>query len=207
VAKLPWPPEPARLREVQTELHRVATSTLLWRLHETVGPHVLPWNALRRFGPVSHSRFDPHNLPPRRQRLGVFYVTLDVATAVAERFQVSRRVDTRHGSPHLTGWKPTRVLQLLDLTSTWPVRAGASHAINTGRRDVTRAWARAIASAWPDLDALWYASSMTGRPCLALFSPAEDAVPGVPIFSEPLAHPGMQPWLAQACREIGYQLL
>jgi hypothetical protein len=48
---------------------------------------------------------------------------------------------------------------------------------------------------------------MTGRPCVTLFDPAADALPSEPSFSEPLAHPGLRPWLAAACRDIGYQLL
>jgi hypothetical protein len=96
---------------------------------------------------------------------------------------------------------------LLDLTGEWPVRAGASHVINTGRRDVTRAWARTITKAWPDLDGLWHTSSMTGRPCVTIFNPAADAIPATPAFSEPLDHPGLRPWVAAASDLIGYGLL
>ncbi|HEV8055113.1 MAG TPA: RES family NAD+ phosphorylase [Nocardioidaceae bacterium] len=207
MAKLPLPPSPSQLRRIGVELRPESAHTVFWRVHHTMGSHVVPWNALRRYGPVARCRFDPHEPPARDQAVGVCYLAADVPTALAEFCQLTRTVNVRRKAPHLTGLSVARPLQLLDLTGRWPLRAGASQAINTGRRDVTRAWARAITSAWPDLDGLRHASSMTGRPCVTLFDPAADALPSEPSFSEPLAHPGLRPWLAAACRDIGYQLL
>jgi len=207
VVELPLPPQPAVLRAVGAELHRCARSTTLWRLHDTVGDHVLPWDALRTYGPIERCRFDPHDPPPRQQTAGVCYLALDLPTALAEFFQDTRVINTRRSAPHLTAFQPRRGLRLLDLTGEWPVRAGASHVINTGRRDITRAWARAITAAWPELDGLWHTSSMTGRPCVTIFNPAADAVPAAPAFSEPLDHPGLRLWVAAASDLIGYGLL
>lgn len=207
MAKLPHPPPPAVLLASEPEIVAVAPHTVLWRIHDTVGPYVTGWNSLRHFGPVARARFDPHEPPPHLQDAGVYYTALDVPTALAEVFQLTRVVDVRRRSPHLTGMQLTRTLNVLDLSGAWPVRAGASHAIGSGRRDVSRAWARAIVAAWPELDGLWHLSSMTGKPCLTVFNPGADALPDTPVFSEPLDHPGLRPWLAAGCKLIGYRLL
>lgn len=204
--KLPCPPPPDRLRNLGTDLHTLPAESVLWRLHNTVGSHVLAWNALRRFGPTS-SRFDPHTPPPHTQARGVTYLAADLATALAERFQEDRTVDRRFGSPHLTAFATTTALDLLNLTGAWPLRVGASHAINTGRRDVSRQWARAIVTAWPDTAGLWHTSSMTARPCVVLYDPGAPAVPERPDFSVPLHHPGLTGRLVAATTEIGYRLL
>ncbi|MGZ4619168.1 MAG: RES domain-containing protein [Frankiaceae bacterium] len=135
------------------------------------------------------------------------YSALDLPTALAERFQTSRTVDRRRAGPVMVGWPVSRQLRLLDLAAQWPLRLGASHVINTGRRDVCRAWARALFLSWPDADGLWHTSSMTGRPCVTLWGRAADSFPARPDFAELLAHPGLAPWLADACLTIGYRLL
>jgi RES domain len=211
MAKLPVPPPRERLRAVGADLVAdlvaVARHTHLVRVHDTVGEHVVPWDCLRRYGPVARCRFDPHDPPPHLQPSGVSYLSLDLPTALAERFQETRVVNRRRRGPQLTVFRPTRTIRLLDLTGEWPVRAGASHAINTARRDICRAWARTIVTAWPDLDGLWHTSSMTASPAVTLFDPAADVFPSHPVLSEPLSHPGLAPWLAEACLRIGYRLL
>lgn len=84
-------------------------------------------------GPGRRMRFDPHLPPPRVQDRGVCYTAFDLPTAIAEVFQETRAVNLRRGAPWLTAWLPSRPLRLLDLTGLWPLRNGASHAINTGR--------------------------------------------------------------------------
>lgn len=84
---------------------------------------------MRSYGPLRDMRFDPHpDGPPRASEEGVLYTAGDIATALAEIYQRTRIIDTTTGTPYLTGWRPTRLLRLLDLTGDWPVRAGASHA-------------------------------------------------------------------------------
>jgi hypothetical protein len=207
LVKLPAPPPAADLVATGADIVAVAHHTVLWRVYRTAGRHPRAWDAFRRFGPVASCRFDPHLPPPREQDEGVLYTALDVPTVLAECFQVERAIDTGRGSPHLIGFRPRRTLRLLDLTATWPIRAGASHVINTGRRDVTRQWARAIRQAWPDLDGLWHTSSMTAAPCVTLWNPAENAVPHQAAFDRPLSHPSMTLLLAKAGLEIGYRLI
>jgi hypothetical protein len=180
---------------------------MLWRVHFTTTAHPTPWNRLRHYGPIERCRFDPHEPPPHEQAEGVAYLTLDVPTALAEVFQETRVVNPDASAPYLTGFFPARPLTLLDLTDAWPVRVGASHAINTGRKDYCRAWARAFRRAWPTADGLLSTSSMTGHDCVTLFNPAGDAFPAEPAFSEPLNHPDLMADLTTAAADIGYLFL
>ena len=77
-------------------------------------------------------RFEP---PAHEQAREVSYAALAIPTALAEVFQHRRVINTRRDAPYLTGWHPARTLTLLDLAGPWPLAAGASHVINTGRRD------------------------------------------------------------------------
>lgn len=180
--------------------------SVLWRVHRTAGDHVVGWGELRRWGP-SDASFDPHEPPPSFQPIGISYTSFDVATCLAEVYQVSRVVNTVLDAPYLTAWSPRRELRLLDLTGTWPVRNGASHSINTGRHDLCRQWARAIYEHGPDADGLYYSSAMTGRPCVALRTAAADSFPARPSFSHALAAPLLRGLLQAAVNEVGYRLI
>lgn len=207
MVKLPLPPPPESLRFPPEHLRTAATDVVLWRVHRTSGKHVVPWNQLRYWGPAATMRFDPHEPPPHAQERGVSYAALDVATALAEVFQQTRVINMRRDTPYLTAWSPARALRLLDLSGTWPIHAGASHAINTGRRDHCRAWARAIHTARPDLDGLWHLSSMTGSDAITLFTHASDSFPERPRLSLPLAHPGLRRYLLAAAAQINYRVV
>lgn len=130
-------------------------------------------------------RFDPHPPPPTdHPNVGVTYASLDVETAVTETFQRQRVIDTTGGRPKATSWRPTRPLRLLDLTGDWALRNGASHSLASGPRSTCRTWARTIAETWPDLDGLWSQSTLTGHTNVTLWTPAVDAFPANPEFSE-----------------------
>jgi len=185
----------------------VATAPLLWRVHRAAGAHVLPWNALRRFGPLPSMRYDPQPPPPGESAEGVLYATTDPTTGLAEVFQVTRLIDTVSFQPHLTAWAPTRPLRLLDLTGAWALRNSAAHALAAAPRNTVRSWVRAIRAAWPDLDGLWTPSTLTGRPNVVLFNPAADGFPPAPAFSRPLGHPVVRAIVARAAADIGYRVL
>jgi RES domain len=210
--KLPPAPDDATLRKVATrdeDVVAVASHTMLWRIHATAGEHVVPWNRMRHFGPLVGCRFDPHEPPPHEQSAGVLYLAIDIATCVGEVYQGTRVVNRQDRSPYLTGLRLTRTVRLLDLAGTWPTRAGASQAISSsGRRDLTRGWARSIHRAFPALDGLWHPSSMNaGQPCVTLFETATDALPDEAEVSLPLAHPALADALAKVADELGYSLL
>ncbi|MEQ1564515.1 MAG: RES domain-containing protein [Myxococcota bacterium] len=99
-------------------------------------------------------------------------------------------------------------LRLLDLTGTWPTRAGASMAINTGRRDRARRWSQAMYAAFPNVDGLWYPSSMyANQPCVALYERAQASLPRNPVFHRLLADPAVLRRLKGACVAVNYVLL
>lgn len=208
MVKLPDPPPTATLTAHSPDLYELSTTRVLWRIHNTTGTHVTAWNALRHYGPVDSCRFEPHPPPPRMHPdFGVSYLADSVPTVLAERFQQTRIINTHRGAPYLTAFTLTRTVLLLDLTRGWPLQAGASHVINAGPKHRTRAWARAFVAAWPDLDGLLSQSAMTGGPCITLFSPAVDALPATPLFSEPLDHPGLAEPIATAADTIGYRMI
>lgn len=205
MAKLPREPDIATLRSLGPDLARLPAGTSVWRIHRTSGPHPAGWDERRVFGPSKTARFDPHSEPARIQEgVGVVYLARDVPTALAEAYQATRVVTVRRNAPYLTGFTTAADLELLDLTGGWPLRAGASHTTNAGRRDVARRWVRAFVEVWPDLHGLLYTSSMTGRTCVALYMPGRHALPGTPAFSEPLSCAGLTNHLADAANEIGY---
>jgi hypothetical protein len=211
--KFPEPPDPRTLAGVlrrDEDVVAVHTATMLWRVHLTHGRHVVPWNQLRAYGPVPSARFDPQPSPPGVhpvERVG--YLACERAdTAVAEAFQAHRVLDRQSGRPYLVGLRLAREVRLLDLGGTWPTRAGASQAISSGSRLRARVWARAIRAAHPDLDGVWYPSSTNaGLPCLALWTPAADAMPAHPVVSKPLSDPALAAPLAEAAARLGYRFL
>lgn len=215
MAKLPWPPTVERLREVREDDDVVAVVpiTPLARIHRSVGEHPSRWDEFRTVGPVATARFDPHpptpdGLPTAAPGSGVLYAGLTLQTCLAETFQVARVIDRRAGGPWLAVFRPVRTLRLLDLTGTWPTRAGTSQAISSGRRDRTRAWARTMFAAYDDLDGLWYRSSMDGgNPAVCLWERARDAMPAAPWAHLPLDAPGLVLPIARAAKAIGYRVV
>jgi hypothetical protein len=215
VAKLPWPPAVEALRDViqDDDVVAVAPMTALARVYRSAGRHPGSWDGFRIVGPAAAARFDTHPPTPDGAVASapgheVLYAGLTLRTCVAESFQLTRVLDRQTDRPWLVVWRPVRALRLLDLAGTWPTRAGASQAISSGPRAKSRAWARAIRQAHPDLDGLWYRSSMdSGLPAVCLWAPALDAMPTRPWAHLPLDAPGLELPLARAAKDIGYRLL
>lgn len=205
--KVPRTP-PALLGMRPSDVRQVVASQTLWRVHRTTGSHVVAWNQFRMDGPVAGMRWEPHPLPPGQHTIGVMDTALTPATALAEVGQAHRTVDTLSGHPYLTSWSPTRTLELLDLTGTWPVRNSAAHALISAPRPVCQAWARAIAAQFPALDGLWVDSTITGDPNVVLWSSAANAMPTTPNWSRTLADPAFRPVVAAIARtDLGYAVI
>jgi hypothetical protein len=210
---LPDPPEPNALRSLgihADESRTMGLDEVWWRVHRTVGDHILAWNAFRTYGPKL--RFDPHVLPEGDDPThGVWYGAVTPDAALAEAFQVDRTISRETGGPFLTGLSLTRPLTVLNLATdtvgTWVTRVGGTFAISTALHEVTHRWARTIVEAFPDLDGLRYNSRFAGAPCLALFLPAASAMPVYPALSLPLTHPGLAGRIAGAARRLGYQVV
>jgi hypothetical protein len=216
MSRLPQPPAPAALKALlrpHEDVVAVHSGTRLVRVFAAGGRHEQRWNTFRTTGPLAHARFDPQ--PPRPgggagpSEEGVLYFGLSVRTSVAEVYQQTSIVDRTTRRPHLVIFQPRRTLRLLDLTGLWPTRAGASQEISSGPKDVTQAWARAIRAAHPDLDGLWYRSSMdSGDPSVCLWDPpACDALPASPDVLLPLDSPGLDLPLSRVCEALNYTLM
>jgi hypothetical protein len=207
VAKFPEPPPSDELARVPPARKRLAAGTPLWRLYRRGGRHPTLWDRLREFGP-SAARFDHHQPPPRVQERAILYAAAHGPTALAEAFQDTRVIDRAARDPWLVGFRLAHPVTLLDLTGTWPTRAGASMAIATGPRPRARRWARAIYEAYPDLGGLYYPSSMHGnRPAVALTERTRPAIPPRPEFHRPLADPALLRMLEKVARDLGYGLV
>jgi hypothetical protein len=217
MARLPQPPAPAALQALLRRAEDVVAvhrATRLVRIFTQSGRHPQRWNTFRYTGPLPHARFDPHPPGPdggsaHSAEHGVLYFGLSVRTSVAEVYQATSTVDRRTRGPHLVVLRPRRTLRLLDLAGLWPTRAGASQSMSSGPKDVTRAWARAIRAAYPELDGLWYRSSMdAGDPAICLWDPpAASALPDTPDVLLPLDHPGLDLPLGRICEELNYTLI
>lgn len=210
---LPDPPGPAALLDlglIEGETRVIDPGEVWWRAHFTEGAHVLPWNGFRSFGPVL--RFDPHRFPkgddPDR---GVWYGASSPDVALGELFQTDRVIDRFRNRPYLTALSFNRALTVLDVAAdsagAWVTRVGCTFAISTAPHTVTQQWARAVATAFPELDGIRYISRYAGHPCLALFLPAATAMPPRPKLSLPLDHPDLVNRLAPAARRRGYLLV
>ncbi|MBP2472679.1 hypothetical protein JOF53_001551 [Crossiella equi] len=209
----PLPPDLAgAIRDEDlTEVHR---TTRLVRIFAAGGRHPQRWSSFRTVGPLPHGTFDTQprsedGAPNRDNEQGVLYFALSLRTSVGEVFRSHSAVDRQTRSPHLVMLRPKRALRLLDLTGPWPARFGASPDLSHAEPEVTQAWARAIREAAPELDGLWYRSNLdSGDPAICLWDPpAASVLPPAPDVLLPLAHQGLTGQLAQACEELGYELL
>jgi hypothetical protein len=204
VAKFPEPPPPAELARIRPVHHVLPAGASCWRIYFQGGPYATAWNAFRAFGPTI-ARFDHHLPPAREQSRRVLYLAEDALTCLAEVFQDTRVIDRARNSPWLVGLELARAVTLLDLTSSWPTRAGASMAISSGPRPRARRWSQAIHAAYPDVEGLYYASSMNAnRPAAVLYERAAGALPERPAFHRALADPTLTPALARAARRFNY---
>jgi RES domain len=210
LAKLPKPP--ADLAAVPPDLLRLPAGTELWRLYKRGGRHPVLWNTFRAFGPLRTARFD-HHLPdendvPVLQERMTYYAAKEIATCLAEFFQDTRTISRDADEASLVGFALAEDLTLLDLTGRWPTRAGTSMAISSGPRSRCRPWARAIYDAYPQVQGLYYGSSMhANRPAVALYERALPAMPSRPLFNRPLNDPALWRDLDRVARQLGYRLV
>lgn len=210
MAKFPEPPAPAALARLGPELQLLPKGTRIWRIHFLGGAHPTSWSQFRAWGPTG-ARFDHHLPPPGLQNREILYGTLGPLagqTALAEVFQAARVVERSRRAPCLVAFDTTVPLRLLDLTGTWPTRAGASMAIATGTRSRARRWSQAIHAAFPEVDGLLYRASMHGnQPCVALYERSRKAMPTHPMFNRMLCDPALLTILKNACAALNYALL
>ena len=207
MAKFPEPPTAAELVETSPEHEILPAGALFWRVYFRGGNHPTFWDTFRSFGPAG-GRFDHHLPPPSVQERSIIYSAAHGQTCLAEVFQESRIIDRAARKPWLVAFHLRRDLALLDLTGSWPTRAGASMVMSSGTRPRAQRWSRTIYSAFPEVEGLYYPSSMAAnRPALALYERAVSALPAAPAFHRPLSDPTLLTLLRNVARDLGYVLL
>ena len=214
MAKFPEPPSTDALEAIEPVTRTLPAGTTLVRVFFAGGEHPGDWNRFRHFGPTA-SRFD-HHLPgpdgetdASVQERGILYVALGdraFPTALAEVFQTGRTIDRRSRDPAVAFFSTSAPLVLLDLTTAFATRIGASMAINTGPRSRARRWARRLHAAYPDAHGIHYPSSMNANePAAALFERAAQALPLEPDLLRPLADPRLTRVVRETATLIGYR--
>jgi hypothetical protein len=208
VPKFPGPPGINELRALRADVVVLPAGTWIWRIYFRNPPARGGWNVFRSFGPVPKSRFDHLVPPPRVQDRSILYAASEALTCLAEVFQEDRIIDPTANDPWLTALAIEQELKLLNLAGKWPTAAGASMAINSGPRERAQDWSRAIYEAYPEIDGLWYGSSMNAnKPSIALYERARDAIPESPIFNRALTDPSLATTLRLAADRFGYDLV
>lgn len=219
---LPLPPGVELLSGIEPRTSRLPATSTLVRIWFAGAPHPSGFACFRSFGPTA-SRFD-HHLPgpdgrPRHGPRSILYAVVVTAAqegrtealtaAVGEVFQQQRVIDMARDEPRLAMFRTVRELRLLDLTGFWATRIGASSAISSGPREITRRWSQALYEAFPIADGLLYRSAMSGGRCLAaaLYERAEDALPARPDLDLPLGHSRLRGPVVAAARRLGYAVL
>ena len=131
------------------------------------------------------------------------------AAALLEVFQAQRMIRRSLGSPVLAMFEIARPLRLLDLADgDWIAVAGGNAAISSGDRSRSRAWARAIAARYPELDGVVSASSLVPSARVAtLWSPAATALPRHPLALLPLDRDELTGVIDAIADRYGYALV
>jgi hypothetical protein len=210
VPKFPEPPGVAALRGIAPQILILAADTRLARIYFATGHHPSHWNQFRSFGPTA-ARWD-HHLPNTRsvavqQNRAIFYCAPDIDTCAAEVFQATRRIDRTRNAPWLVVFALREAVTVLDIRGTFATKVGASTAIHSGPRSRTRAWARELYDAYPDLQGLYYGSSMNGHaPAVALNERAQRAMPEQPQFHRALNDDMLVETLQQIALRLSYGL-
>ena len=197
---------------LEPSLVRLPAGTRLHRIYRRGGDFPTLWNAFRHFGPTA-ARFD-HQEPDARgrgriQTRGILYAATDIPTALAEVFQARRSINRALDAPWLVSAELATELVLLDLTDTYPLKAGGSMKLASGPTVYAQAWSRGFYEVYTEIAGLLYPSSLANRPVVALY---ERAVKTGPFSAPPRFHRALSDALLlepmrNVAREIGYDLV
>lgn len=210
--KVPRRPSADQLKSLSPAIKQLAAGTRLWRVYFRGGAHPTRWSEFRYVGPLD-SRFDHHAVTkdgrPSLQKLGVFYAGAHPTTCLAEVYQKTRTINRWYREPWLVGFELRQSVELLDLTGAFVTRSGASMALMSTARSVSRQWARGYYAAYPGLDGFYYPSSMHANEPAVVLNEQADArgvLPHHPRFHRALSDPAMLSILRNAARTVGYHL-
>lgn len=212
MAKFPHSPGIEALKRLVPTTFTLPASTRLARVYYTNGAHPRTWNSFRHVGPCN-ARWDHHVADATgaavEQKRGIYYAASDGKTCLAEAFQDTRRIDRAYQAPWLVVFDSVAPLLVLDLTSDFVTRIGASMAIHSGARARVREWARDLYEAFENIQGIRYASSMNaGAAALALNerAAASHVFPSNPVFHRALGDDVLLDPLKHAARVLGYAL-
>lgn len=184
----------------------------LWRIHTVTGRHPMNWNELRWNGPLHDQRWDPQRGPVAAiSPAGVSYAAVDYVTCFSEVFQRDRQI-SRTSDRALSGWKPNRPLELVNLlggdgTGDWAIKHGASASLPQAPKNICRAWAAAIyEQLGAQIDGLLVPSTVLGDPMVVLFTRSISAFPDGPQFSRTLEHVAVTRLALKASERLGWAL-
>ena len=212
MAKLPSTPDTARLRGLSPNLITLPVGTRFNRIYRRGGNYSTLWHSFRHYGPTC-ARFDHHELDkhhqPFAQTRGILYLALDGLTALAEAFQEKRTVNRLNDQPWLVVTELAAELSLLDLTGNFCTQSGGSMNLISCPTVYSQNWSRAFYSLYQSIHGLYYPSSLTNRPVVALY---ERALGSSPLFTVPVLHRALDDVLLteplrNACGEIGYDFV
>lgn len=142
------------------------------------------------------------------QPRGIIYLASSADVCVAEFFQNTRVINRKRRQPWLVGFETSAPLYLLDMTGLWPTAVGASMEINSGRRDIARAWSRVIYDAYPWTHGVWYGSSMyMYAGSVALYERGRHAIPTTNSVHLALADDLLLSDLQRIAGDINYRLI
>jgi len=80
--------------------------------------------------------------------------------------------------------------------------------LNSGPRPRAQRWSAAVYAAYPNLEGIWYPSSMyKNEPAVMLYERAGAALETAPFLHTPLSAPGLLAPLAAVAQENGYLLI
>lgn len=212
MAKLPNAPNLARLRELPPSLISLPAGTPLHRIYRRGGDYPTLWDGFRYYGPIG-GRFDHQECDAKgrahEQTRGILYFAVDVPTALAEVFQEKRTVNRGDSRPWLVSIKLANDLSLLNLTDTFCVQAGGSMKLVSGPTVYAQNWSRAFYERYDDIHGLYFPSSLTNRPAIALYERALGAnpFPDTPRFHRALSDALLIEPIRNACKEIGYDFV
>lgn len=144
---------------------------------------------------------------PQSQARGILYLASDIPTAVAEVFQANRTLDHAKDRSWLVSFDNVSELTLLDLTDTFPVLAGGSMKLISGATLYAQNLSRGFYDTYEQIHGLYYPSSLTNRPIMALYERAQSVspFPEVPRFHRALGDALLIEPLRNLCRDIGYE--
>ena len=211
-AKLPRSPDRQLLRRLTPPVFIVPAGTTIHRVYFRGGPYAPTWKSLRCFGPAD-ARFDHHQRDesgqPFDQARGIIYLARDIPTALAEVFQVGRLVDRHRHQRWLVSFAIACDLRLLDLTGMFCVQAGGSMKLVSGPRTYAQNWSRAFYARYRSIQGIYYPSSLTNRPAMALYERVLESplFPAAPLLHRALSDALLIDPLRGACQDIGYNYL